>query len=366
MVWFLIMATAAWFLGFLFFWHVPKCRRQKEIDRYPRTSIIIPARDEEHNLNVLLPSLNEQSLQPDEILVMDDQSEDNTADVARAFGARVIRALPLPDGWLGKSWACQQGADHSNGEVLIFMDADTFLEKDGFKKILETFLSLPGVLSVSPYNQTRKWHEEFSAFLNLMQVAGTNAFTIFGRKVEPAGMFGPCLVIARKDYELVGGHASVRGKILENYSLGRLLIDSGIQLNLYGGKGALDIRMYPGSLGELVSGWGKSFSSGAGETPATIMRVIIAWISGMIVTTAFTIKALMTGLYTDIFTWTTLYGFYVLQFLWHIRRIGSYRVLTGLIFPIFLVFFLLLFFWSSFRLVFNKQVEWKGRNIAGQ
>jgi 4,4'-diaponeurosporenoate glycosyltransferase len=365
MVWFLALASAAWLLGFLFFWHVPKCRRQKKIDLYPRTSVIIPARDEERNLNVLLPSLAEQSLQPDEIVVVDDNSQDGTSVVAKKFGTRVIRSLPLPEGWLGKSWACQQGADHSKGEVLIFMDADTFLEKDGFKRILETFLSLPGVLSVSPYNQTKRWHEEFSAFLNLMQMAGTNAFTILGRRAEPAGLFGPFLIISRKDYDLVGGHASVRGKILENYSLGRLLMDAGILLHLYGGKDTLGIRMYPGSFGELVSGWGKSFSSGAGETPPTIMRVIIAWISGMIITTSFTTKTLLMGHYTDALPWVTLYGLYVLQFLWHARRIGTYRLLTGLMFPVFLAFFLILFSWSTFRLVFNKQIKWKGRNIAG-
>ena len=76
-----------------------------------KISIIIPARDEEHNITKLLTSIRSQSSQPLEILVIDDQSIDKTAEVARELGATVIAGKEMPAGWKGKTWACQQGAD---------------------------------------------------------------------------------------------------------------------------------------------------------------------------------------------------------------------------------------------------------------
>ena len=73
-------------------------------------SIIIPARNEETNIARLLESIQQQSSQPLETIVVNDGSTDNTASIASQLGARVIDVEALPDGWMGKPWACQQGA----------------------------------------------------------------------------------------------------------------------------------------------------------------------------------------------------------------------------------------------------------------
>jgi cellulose synthase/poly-beta-1,6-N-acetylglucosamine synthase-like glycosyltransferase len=99
---------------------------------YPRLSVIIPARNEADNLERLLRSLEQQSLRPDEVVVIDDHSVDQTASLAQSLGATVIRAPDLPAGWLGKSWACWLGAQKAKGEVLIFLDADVFFGKRGY------------------------------------------------------------------------------------------------------------------------------------------------------------------------------------------------------------------------------------------
>ena len=93
-------------------------------------SIIIPARNEEQNLPVLLCSINAQTVKPPEVIVVDDGSTDRTAEVAREFGAAVIASKPLPDGWRGKTWACQQGAQAATGDLLLFLDADTWFAAD--------------------------------------------------------------------------------------------------------------------------------------------------------------------------------------------------------------------------------------------
>ena len=70
-----------------------------------KISIIIPARDEEHNITKLLTSIRSQPIQPLEILVIDDQSTDQTAEMACDLGATVISGKEMPVGWKGKTWA---------------------------------------------------------------------------------------------------------------------------------------------------------------------------------------------------------------------------------------------------------------------
>jgi cellulose synthase/poly-beta-1,6-N-acetylglucosamine synthase-like glycosyltransferase len=99
-----------WFLGFIFLWKIPALKKGKNLNNLShKLSILIPARNEEKNLGQLLPSLARQTLKPHEIIVIDDHSEDATAEVARKAGCIVMRSKDLPEGWTGKPWACWQG-----------------------------------------------------------------------------------------------------------------------------------------------------------------------------------------------------------------------------------------------------------------
>ena len=119
-----------------------------------KLSIIIPARDEERNLGLLLHSLSQQTLKPHEIIVVDDHSTDSTAEIAKKEAGLVIPSKDIPEGWTGKPWACWQGANRATGDVFLFLDADTFLEPDGLSKIVSTYFK-KGVFS--PYNLFIKW-----------------------------------------------------------------------------------------------------------------------------------------------------------------------------------------------------------------
>ena len=96
----------------------------------PVTSVLVPARDEAHRLPATLAGLLAQDVT--EIIVLDDQSRDATADVVRRAGqtdprVRFVRGTPPPPGWTGKNWACQQLAMAARGDLLVFCDADVLL-----------------------------------------------------------------------------------------------------------------------------------------------------------------------------------------------------------------------------------------------
>ena len=116
-------------------------------------SIIIPARNEAHNLPKLLDSLKRQTVNVREILVVDDGSSDLTADIAGQMGATVIASQALPAGWRGKTWACHQGALAASGDCLLFMDADTWFEPGGLERVLA--LGHPALYQSSPIMQLK-------------------------------------------------------------------------------------------------------------------------------------------------------------------------------------------------------------------
>ncbi|MDP8235858.1 MAG: glycosyltransferase [Candidatus Erginobacter occultus] len=353
-----------WLLGFIFLFRVPRCRAGGEAIPAETISVIIPARNEAANLPGLLESLALQEPPPGEVIVVDDGSEDATAQLAEASGARVLPSRPLPEGWRGKTWACQQGAGAARGEVLLFIDADTRLRAGGLDRWLAEFRRTGGALSLLPYHIPVRPYEELSAFFHILMAAGVGAFTIFGRKVR-SGLFGPSLMISREDYFRGGGHETVRGEILENFFLAESLRRAGVETAARGGKGVLTTRMYPGGLGQLISGWTKAFAAGAAGTPPPILALTGLWLSGAFAAPGLLLLGGLTGLYPYPAA-GILYLLYALQVFSMLRRLGNYSPLTALLYPIGLVFYIVVFSRSLLLLRRGSDVEWKGRRIGNE
>lgn len=311
-------------------------------------SVIIPARNEERNLPVLLRSLTSQPARPREIIVVDDESTDRTAEVARRFGATVVSSEPLPDGWRGKTWACWQGARAASGGLLLFVDADTWFEPDGLLRILDGHAG--GVSSVGPYHAVRRPYEQLSAFFNLLMTAGTGAFGLLGG--EPNGLFGQMLLVGREHYWSVRGHEAVKGRILENFHLAERFHEHGVSLRCMVGKGACAFRMYPDGLRQLIEGWTKGFASGAAQTSRVLLVLIVIWMVGMV----FGASLLTRG-----WAGAPIYLLYAVQLYLLLRRIGRFRWYTALFYPLPLGFYFVVFTRSMLRS--GRQVTWKGRTL---
>ncbi|MFC1933304.1 glycosyltransferase [Chloroflexota bacterium] len=359
-----IVHSVLWVLGFLFLFRISSCG--VAINRnisYPSISVIIPSRNEENTLPNLLRSLEGQLSSEDEVIVVDDHSEDRTKAVAEKSGVKVLESLPTPEGWIGKTWACSQGAEIASGEILVFLDADTVLEKNGLKNIIETYVERDGVLSIQPYHKMRTLYEQLSAFFNIVMMAAIGSFTILGNRIKPIGLFGPVVTIKKQYYLDSGGHEKVKGEILEDVAFGSELQKKGVEVHCLGGKDTISFRMYPNGIKELINGWSKGFAVGAAKTSIPLLVLIVAWISGSIGTTRSLIEVIVATNNVQITIWGSLYLLYAAQIYWMLVRIGNFKFYTALFYPIPLSFFVLVFTYSFVRIFLARSVKWKGREI---
>jgi 4,4'-diaponeurosporenoate glycosyltransferase len=338
-----LVTLALWAAGFLLLARLRGCVRGSRLGLASSVCVVIPARNEEHNLPTLLRSLGSQSATPRQVIVVDDGSTDRTAELARYHGAMVIASQPLPEGWRGKTWACQQGAQAATGEWLLFVDADTWFEPDGLARILSGYTG--GAFSVGPYHAVRQPYEDLSLFFNFNMTVGT----------VPNGLFGPMLLVDRESYRRVGGHETVQGRILENFRLAEQFRAAGIPVRSVTGRGTFSFRMYPNGLSELVEGWTKGFASGAGQTPRRTLLLVVAWMIGLMLAP---LGWLVTG---DGLRWGAAYLLCAAQVAWFSRKVGSFRWCSALLYPLPLIFFFTVFAWSAARS--GRRVSWKGREV---
>lgn len=328
-----------------------------------RLSIIIPARNEEKNLKKLLTSIQQQTISPYEVIVVNDHSEDETVANALSLGAKVIQAPDLPEGWIGKSWACWLGSLEAKGDLLVFLDADVFLEKEAIFRLMEAYEEKRGLISVQPYHFMEKKIEKLSAFFNLILSLNLSLAFVFKKLIKPGGAYGPCLLCHRQDYFSVGGHQAVYDEILEDIALGRRFLERGISVHLYGGKGCLSFQMYPQGLRQMVEGWTKNFALGAFSSSPFCLLFCFSWITFCLSIPLNLIKGLIAQHWSTTIVNFILYFLYTCQIHLALNRLGNFGSIPALFYPFFLIFFIAIFLRSLFYTYGLRYVTWKGRKI---
>lgn len=349
-------------LAFVFFARV---RTPRSGGSAARVSVIIPARNEAGSLPHLLGSLSEQTLVPAEVVVVDDGSTDATAAVARGCGATVVHAPPLPDGWVGKSWACHIGSLRTTSDVLVFLDADTLLAPDGLERIVTAWEHdvAGGLLSVQPFHITQRPYEQLSVYPNLMAMVASGAFGPGRRRWSPVG-FGPCMVTSREAYRSVGGHESVAGEVIEDIALARTYGRAGLPVEALAGGTAISFRMYPGGVRQLIDGWTKNLAGGPRLVSVVPLVAGVCWILASVAAATDLLEAML-GLTGGAERWSAL-GIGVLaavQVAVLVRRIGRFAWWVAPGFPLLLAGFVALFVRSALHRVVRRTVSWHDRTV---
>jgi chlorobactene glucosyltransferase len=237
----------------------------------PLVSVIIPARNEARNIGRCLTSVLGATYRGIEVIVVDDRSEDETGTIAREIAerdkrVRVIEAPPLPDGWFGKQWACENGSMAANGSILVFADADTAFGPELIARAVNAmrarnldFLSVFGRQEMRTFWERVVQPHLFA--LIAMRFGGTGQVNA-SQRVEDKIANGQCILMTRRAYEALGGHASVRTKPAEDLALAQRSFALGQRTEMIIGVDHLATRMY-GSLREIVDGWTKNIWTAA-------------------------------------------------------------------------------------------------------
>lgn len=325
-----------------------------------RVSVIIPTRNEEKNLPFILNSLKNQTVQPYEIIVIDDFSSDATSEIAEQFGVKVIHNTELPDSWTGKTWAVWNGFLQSSGDLLVFLDADVRLAPHALESLLKTRNRSGGVISVIPYHYTEKFYERLSLVPCLL---GIFAFTSpFERRNVRKGLYGSCIVATRKDYEKINGHNSIRSELLDDLNLGKKFSEAGINVENYIGCDLVSFRMYPNGIKSEMQGFGKgAVLSTATLHPATVVLVAL-WLAGLLAAGFVTPFLFLLG-HPWALPFLAGYLIYTFQIIYFLKGTGRYGWFMPVMHFLSSAFFIAVMLYSAFQVTFLGSVTWKGRQI---
>jgi len=230
----------------------PMLKKAPPYQTAPRVSVLVPARNEEKNIGACLEGLLKQDYANLEILVLDDNSADNTAAIVRQFSSRdqrvkFIAGKPLPAGWLGKNWACHQLSECATGEIFIFTDADNRCAPPAVSHTLGWMQKLQlGMLSAFCHQITETLPEKLAVpVVNMFVYSYLPLWlTYYSNDASVAAANGQWLAFSREAYARIGGHRAVQNHVVEDVALSRLAKRCGEKILAVSARDEVFSRMY--------------------------------------------------------------------------------------------------------------------------
>lgn len=293
---------------------MPRLKKEpRYLANHPKVSVLVPARNESRNIDRCVRSLVSQDYPNFEVIVLDDRSEDGTADVVRALGLNeanggLVCGAPLPVGWVGKNWACDQLARVADGEFLFFTDADTEHDRGVIGCLVSTACSHGAdLVSVWPKQEVVGWSEKL--VVSLLPFLGVLFYPhallrLLGRYPRLRGLVpryfrrilgaanGQALFFSRDGYRAIGGHEALRWHLVEDIALGRAMAErmgEGRWWVNVDSAGMIRCRMYR-SFWEVWEGFTKNIRAafearvwsfvfvGVGQVAFFILPFVLLWI----------------------------------------------------------------------------------------
>ncbi|NWF50376.1 MAG: glycosyltransferase [Ignavibacteriaceae bacterium] len=330
------------------------------IEDAPKVSVLIPARNEESNIRRCLEKVLKQDYPNFEVIILDDQSTDNTYKIAEDLQRtdqriKILQGENLPKEWLGKNWACYQLASRASGKILLFIDADVELEKSAVTSaVVEIKNNSLQLLSVFPTQIKRTFGEQLIvplmkwfllSFLPLVKVfkSANPAFTAAN---------GQFMIWDSNAYFKLGGHKSFKDKVVEDMEMARAAKLNYMKIKTFLGGNIVKCRMYDGFISSF-NGFSKNFFPGSGM-PWFVFLILL-----ILVTSSLTLPVIL-------WNFQTLYLPAV--FLIFINRIliavlsKQNIVINVLLHPVQMILLLAIGFSSVIKTKL-RVVKWKGRKL---
>ncbi len=269
-------------------------------------SILIPVRNEEHRILSLLESIKQQDYKNYEVIIYDDDSTDRTYEVCVQFAAgdsrfSIIKGAKLPDGWLGKNYACNQLAKQAHGNYFLFLDADVKITANFINSAVHRMqLYNLGLLSIFP-NQDMKTIGEKTT-VPLANYLLLNLLPLRLVYLTKSPMFsvacGQCMLFDGDTYRKNEWHKQVKNKMPDDTEIMKL-----VKAKLYNGEallanGMVNSRDYK-NYREAINGFSKNLIVAFNYNVFTLLIYILVVIGGpMIILTTLNLNLIffMTGL----------------------------------------------------------------------
>jgi glycosyltransferase involved in cell wall biosynthesis len=243
----------------------PKLRRVNK--RYnDLVSILIPVRNEEDNILTLLESISCQDYQNYEVIIVDDDSSDNTYELCQIYAkshpsVRIVKGEGLPIGWLGKNHACHQLAGQASGKFFLFLDADEKVSNQLINSAVHRmYLNKLSLLSLFTNQDMLTTGEKLVVplmnfiLLNLLPLR----LVYLTKNSAVAAASGQFMFFDAGVYQKHQWHKMVKDKVVEDVEIMRLIKSSSFTGETLLANGMISCRMYKG-YEEAVDGFSKNF-----------------------------------------------------------------------------------------------------------
>lgn len=344
----------------------------------PLVSVVIPARNEALNIERCVTSVLSTTYPRVEVIVVDDHSTDGTAAIVRELAAgesrlRLVQNEPLPPGWFGKQWACDNGARRSHGDLILFADADTVHSPDLITRSVNAIVrrnadlfSVAGKQEIVSFWEKVIQPQVFA--IMAIRYGGTESMTQSPRVADKIAN-GQCLFVRRITYEKMGGHALVRSHVGDDMMMAQRFFAAGKTVVGVLGISQLSTRMYR-SLGELIEGWGKNvFAAGIDSVPmgrwgkmAFPFLLPMSPLVGVLPAVVLLV-GLITPLPASLTLWAALSQVFLLAWWLYVYWIIDESPLYALLSPLGAAMTSYIFLRAVAR---GKRVEWKGREYVAE
>lgn len=251
----------------------------------PCVDVLIPARNEAANIASTVGALVNQDYPKLALKLLDDHSDDGTGQLATlaadgALNFAVLGGQPLPAGWMGKNWACQQLADQAGGNILIFTDADVRWHPNAVSAVVTAMTTLDAdLLTVWPTQITESWGERLVVPLMAFAVLGYLPIRVAHDIPHPlaAAANGQCMAFRRDAYAAINGHTGVKSVVVEDIAMAQLIKARGLNLRMADGNNLIRTRMYDGWQA-TIDGYSKNILAGHGNRVSLlILSTLFHW-----------------------------------------------------------------------------------------
>lgn len=338
-------------------------------------SALVPARNEAEAIDGLLDHLLASRGVDLEVVVLDDDSRDDTAARVAARAAadprvRLLSGQPLPAGWCGKQHACAQLAAAARHETLAFVDADVRLAPDALARGA-AFLDAAAADLVSGFPRQITGQAADRLLLPLIHFILLGFLPLGRARAQPspalAAGCGQWFITRRAAYERAGGHAAIRRSLHDGVMLPRAFRRAGLRTDIFDATDVASCRMYDTSRATLA-GLAKNATEGIGA-PRTIVPFTVLLVGGQVLPWVLVGAGLLSG-WRDWPGWAIV-ATVAAAALSAATRIQLDRRFTGsavgwLGHPLGVAVLVAIQWWALARKLAGAKTSWRGRSLDPQ